>query len=505
MQEAFVFDTLRVMFLGVALLILVSTLFAGLTLSGGARIVAIILGLLLAGLFYTVHRLVADGRIPNGYSHPLAAGLGAVGFSYQLYQMVFDKLDVTAMQLVGLALTTIAAGAVYLSFRWLLGTLIVVFGSWSVTLLLTESNAVLSEHIYLYAILLLFSLFIFYGRSRAIAAMISAQLANQRQNQQLSETLERAHLSEATLRAERDYADQIVESMGQGLVLVDAEGRIEFANPAAEEIIQHTTGSLVGRPVSEIMNAESETTGGAGTLAEASRDLHIVGIDGAERNVMISSTQRPGGGSIIALTDLTLRKQFESELQRLAHHDALTGLPNRALFMDRITQALSRLDRFDARIAVLFMDLDRFKWINDTLGHAVGDQVLVECARRIKHCIRDHDTAARFGGDEFVVLLTELEDADEALSIAARISRHIQEPLTLQGRSHIVETSIGIAMTQSRDKDPESLINQADIAMYQAKSRRDLNRVLFTPGMDTRLPDNIAFEQEAQRSAATYR
>jgi diguanylate cyclase (GGDEF)-like protein len=231
-----------------------------------------------------------------------------------------------------------------------------------------------------------------------------------------------------------------------------------------------------------------------------SYEVVIEHADGHTTDAMLSITPRESGGSIVALTDLTLRKQFEAELERLAHYDALTGLANRSLLIERLQQALFRLRRYPSRVAVLFIDLDRFKPINDTLGHAVGDRVLIEMGNRIQECIRAQDTAARIGGDEFVVLLADFESADEALEVADRIAQRMEEPLVLERRTHSVSVSIGIVINQSPDAIPQDLIHNADTAMYEAKRRPDVRRVLYTPDMKVHPAVGITHQSELRRA-----
>ncbi|MEZ4523348.1 MAG: diguanylate cyclase [Thermomicrobiales bacterium] len=303
--------------------------------------------------------------------------------------------------------------------------------------------------------------------------------------------LERAHRSEAELKAERDLADQIVDSMGQGLMLFNDQGDIEYANPAAERIIGQSEEALVGQPAREILQSSDSSIldqlAGNGSTSDSAFDVFIDHDDGQITHVSVSITPHHGG-SIVTLNDLTLRKQFETKLERLAHYDALTGLANRTLFIERCERALVQMRRHPSRIAVLFLDLDRFKPINDTMGHAVGDQVLVEVAGRISERIRGEDTVARIGGDEFVVLLTNVDDAEEALEVADRIARRIEEPIIAEGQSHQVSASIGVVISQSPDAKPETLMHYADTAMYEAKNRTDLRRVLYTPAMRSQAP-----------------
>jgi diguanylate cyclase (GGDEF)-like protein len=165
------------------------------------------------------------------------------------------------------------------------------------------------------------------------------------------------------------------------------------------------------------------------------------------------------------------RKRVEVELAHQALHDALTDLPNRALFLDRLTQALTRLGRHNSAVAVLFCDLDRFKVINDSLGHGAGDRLLVDVARRLDGVLRAGDTAARFGGDEFVILCEEVTDAHHAISIADRVSEALAAPFVLGDDEAFVRTSIGIAMATEPQARAEELLRDADAAMYRAKER----------------------------------
>src|SRR5215213_10922542 len=161
---------------------------------------------------------------------------------------------------------------------------------------------------------------------------------------------------------------------------------------------------------------------------------------------------------------------MEEQLQLEALHDTLTGLPNRKLFMDRLRHALERTRRTRGRkAAVLFMDLDGFKIINDSLGYEVGDVLLAVVAQRLGRCLRSEDTLARFGGDEFVVLVEDVEVADEAVRVAERIIDELRERFVLEGRELYARASIGIAIGEDRTKDPDDLLRDADTAMYRAK------------------------------------
>jgi diguanylate cyclase (GGDEF)-like protein/PAS domain S-box-containing protein len=181
--------------------------------------------------------------------------------------------------------------------------------------------------------------------------------------------------------------------------------------------------------------------------------------------------------------DVTERKVLEDRLRRQAYYDHLTDLPNRQLFLDRLEQALARTERRrGSGIAVLFMDLDGFKVTNDSLGHDTGDRLLVEVAKRLKRCLRPEDTLARFGGDEFTVLLEEVEGADAALRVAQRITEKFQRPFVLYGRQLFVRLSIGVDLGDADTASPEGLLRNADAAMYKAKDEAVKYRV-FDPAM----------------------
>jgi diguanylate cyclase (GGDEF)-like protein len=168
--------------------------------------------------------------------------------------------------------------------------------------------------------------------------------------------------------------------------------------------------------------------------------------------------------------DITDRKAAEAQVKFLAYHDALTRLPNRMLFMDRLENALAGARRKPARAAVLFLDLDRFKYVNDSLGHSAGDKMLQEIAARLRQCLRQEDTVARVGGDEFLIMLRDLSSRDEAEAAAGRIREEITRSFTIEGHRLSTTCSIGISLYPEDGADGETLIRNADAAMYAAKA-----------------------------------
>ncbi len=197
--------------------------------------------------------------------------------------------------------------------------------------------------------------------------------------------------------------------------------------------------------------------------------------------------------------DVTDRKRMEAELERLALYDSLTGLPNRALFTDRLTHAIGRRGR-DAATAVYFLDVDRFKRINDSLGHGAGDEVLREVAARIQSTMRPGDTVARFGGDEFTVLCESVGGVLEAVGVADRLQRELAEPIYAGGAELRLSASIGIAIAEPGDEmNGSRLVEDADAAMYRAKERGGARTELFDMAMRERAVEELSIEQELQR------
>jgi diguanylate cyclase (GGDEF)-like protein len=223
------------------------------------------------------------------------------------------------------------------------------------------------------------------------------------------------------------------------------------------------------------------------------RDFELArrGSDGNLRYFSLSGEPVfDAGGAFIGYRgvgrEITEQKTAELRLDRLAHYDMLTGLPNRALLHDRMRQAMARADRERTLLAVMFLDLDRFKEINDSLGHAAGDEVLKEAARRLQSCLRSTDTVARPGGDEFTVLLEDVHHVDEVSAVARKILDAFAEPAEVAGHELHLSTSIGVTLYPLDDQDADTLLKNADIAMYQAKQEGRNNFQFFAADMGAR-------------------
>ncbi|MBW4489146.1 MAG: EAL domain-containing protein [Trichocoleus desertorum ATA4-8-CV12] len=200
--------------------------------------------------------------------------------------------------------------------------------------------------------------------------------------------------------------------------------------------------------------------------------------------------------------DITERKRIEERLRHDAFHDVLTGLPNRALFMARLGRAMEQVKRRSLSFALLFVDLDYFKTLNDTLGHLVGDQLLVAIARRLESCLRIGDTVARFGGDEFTVLLEDTKDVQDAIRVAERLQRELQLPFYLSGREILTTASIGIGLSSHDHHQPEDILWDADLALYQAKAAGRNRYEIFDASMQRGNLAHLQLEHDLRRAIA---
>jgi diguanylate cyclase (GGDEF)-like protein len=194
------------------------------------------------------------------------------------------------------------------------------------------------------------------------------------------------------------------------------------------------------------------------------------------------------------------RKRAEDKLQRLAHEDALTSLPNRALLMDRLEQSIAQAKRLGQQFALLFVDLDHFKTINDTLGHEAGDRVLVEVARRLKKCVREMDTVSRLGGDEFMIILTDVHETRDVVKVAEKILKNLSQPFDLNGNEYFIGGSIGISLYPADGTDVDTLIRHADAAMYRAKDEGREGYQFYTTDIGIRVRERLKVEKNLQRA-----
>lgn len=312
-----------------------------------------------------------------------------------------------------------------------------------------------------------------------------------------SQTVTGQALRESQLRAQAVLAAAV-----EGVLVVDDTGRIESANPAAEAMFGYPPGGLAGVDVSVLVPEELRQahqglvagfdphTSGA-YLMDRGRQLQGRRRDGTTIPVEVTLTELhlPGQRRVVSTTvrDISERRQYEERLRHLSLHDPLTRLGNRTLLEDRLRQALARQKRHGSLIAVLMCDLDHFKAINDSLGHGVGDQLLVHIAAQLRETVRPQDTVVRFGGDEFVIVCDDLPGQDAARQLARRVLAAIDQPVRIAGHDLNPSLSIGLVLTAGHHDGampaPEALIGDADLALLAAKDAGRARVVTFQPAM----------------------
>ncbi len=278
----------------------------------------------------------------------------------------------------------------------------------------------------------------------------------------------------------KKYVDNIIRNMSGALVVVSPEGTIQKVNQQATDLFRYNEKDLVGHNATMLFVADTENP--LGNLSRLDNwPIKDVEVNCRTRDGHVFPAHFSGSamdneagkiaGLVCVLNDITELKNSEQKLKQMALHDALTGLANRHLFFDRLGHAIHEAERNDHKFAVLFLDLDKFKPVNDTLGHDIGDMVLKEVAARLQNLVRAGDTVARMGGDEFTIILNGLHGQDDAEKIAAKIITCIATPFTFGNISCLLGVSIGIALFPKHGTIAELLINRADQSMYLAKAK----------------------------------
>ncbi|WP_375472503.1 diguanylate cyclase domain-containing protein [uncultured Nostoc sp.] len=305
------------------------------------------------------------------------------------------------------------------------------------------------------------------------------------------------HQSKKILYEEKQRLMAIINSMGCAVIVTYANGCIEMMNPIAELITGWKQSEAFGKDLIEVVNLVNKDVGEkienlatyvieADEVFNLPENCTLITKDGKEITIgdnVAPIRDRDGNitGAVLVFQDITKRKQTEVQLIRNAFYDGLTELPNRILFLDRLRQTIERSKRrSDYYFAVLFLDLDGFKEINDRFGHGIGDDFLVAISKRLESCLRGGDTLARFGGDEFTVLLENIKDITDATNVAKRIQDSLRLPVNLNGYQLSTTASIGITWNFNNYEEPATVLRDADIAMYQAKQQGKATYAIFS-------------------------
>ncbi len=306
------------------------------------------------------------------------------------------------------------------------------------------------------------------------------------------------------LREERERFFEIAPTVH---LVVGRDRRIRHANPAARRVLGYDPQALVGTRVYELVHPEDveRIRSAVQSLEHGVSDVELRcrHADGSWRWMLWNAVADRGQDLVFTVgLDVTERRQAEQQVHHLAYHDTLTGLPNRALFLDRLHMAIARAHRHGEHLAVFFVDLDHFKVINDSLGHSVGDLLLQEVGSRLRRALREEDTVARLGGDEFTLIVPGLVDAAALSALARKIQRAIKEPVQVAGRELTVSASLGLGLYPADGTTPEALLQNADVAMYRAKELGRDNFQFHTPALSARVREHLDLEGRLRRALA---
>jgi len=326
--------------------------------------------------------------------------------------------------------------------------------------------------------------------------------------------VERKIMQEA-LFDEKELAQVTLNSIGDAVICANVSGSITFLNPVAQRMTGWSQGEAAGRPMAEvfrILGATSrETSPNPTEMAVENGMIHVpsncilIQRDGFEIPIdatvaQIHDRQGRTTGVVIVFRDMGSTRTMALQMAHSAHHDFLTGLPNRKLLNDRVRQAIASAPRHMKKVAVLFLDLDGFKHINDSLGHPIGDRLLQSVAKRLVDGVRGSDTVSRQGGDEFVVLLSEVESLESVEATVRRLLQAGAEPHSIDQHDLHVTSCIGVSVFPDDGLDPETLVKNADTAMYQAKENGRQSFQFFKPAMNVRAVERQSIEGSLRRA-----
>ena len=323
------------------------------------------------------------------------------------------------------------------------------------------------------------------------AVIVLRDIMQRRQTEQALQSSEAALIANtAALFQEKERAQVTLNSIADSVVSTDFRGRITFLNNIAETMTGWSQAQAIGRQLDEVFCLSDAETRKRIACPAMRAIIEDRAVETADQTVLISRTgkeipianraapihDRDGGvvGAVIVAHDVSEARETTKRLTRLALLDTLTGLPNRIVLVDRLNQAIEMAQRHEKKLAVLFIDLNKFKPVNDLLGHACGDELLRQVAGRLTHCVRASDTVCRLGGDEYVILLSEIAHDGDAELCAEKVRSAVNRRFLVQGHSIQIGASVGVAIWPHHAKDADSLLIAADKAMYDAKTESRL-------------------------------
>ena len=331
------------------------------------------------------------------------------------------------------------------------------------------------------------------------------------QNRRLREQAVKELMLTADLRRSQERFLSLVQNSADVNMILRADATIDYESPAVERVLGYRVEDREGKSALEFVHPDDQgwASGLLGDVvttpgSQVSGEFRVRHADGSWRTIEAvgkNLIDDPAvAGLVVNYRDVTNRKELEDELRHQAFHDSLTGLANRALFADRLGHALDRSKRGHHPLAVLFVDLDDFKNINDSLGHGDGDELLVGVAARLSGALRTGDTIARMGGDEFAVLVEEAPDADSPVEVAERLLATLQAPFEHRGKELFIHASIGVAVSTGRDQTADELLRNADVSMYKAKGSGKNRVQVFEPSMHAAALARLALKVDLERA-----
>jgi len=345
--------------------------------------------------------------------------------------------------------------------------------------------------------------------------LIKGQIETRGLLRALRYAIERKAMEEA-LFVVKERAQVTLNCIGDAVLCTDISGNITFLNLVAEKMTGWSWEEALGRPMAEVFQildavTRQTTPNPMDVAVELNRTVHLplncilLRRDGFETPIEdsvapIHDREGKPTGAVIVFRDVSKARAMAAQMTHSAQHDFLTGLPNRMLLNDRVNQAITLAPRHSKKVAVLFLDLDGFKHINDSLGHPIGDKLLQSIAKRLVDCVRSSDTVSRQGGDEFVVLLSEMEQSEDAAISAMRLLQAVAEAHTIDQHDLHVTTSIGVSVFPDDGMDAETLIKNADTAMYQAKENGRQSYQFFKSPMNVRAVERQSIEENLRRA-----
>ncbi len=302
----------------------------------------------------------------------------------------------------------------------------------------------------------------------------------------------------------------LVQHSSDVITVTDRVGKIIYQSPSVSPVFGYAVDELVGKELQRFVHPDDvravirsliETARSSGSDRIECRIRHRDGTWRSVESAVTAGLDDPSiNGLVLNTRDVTERKQLEEQLAHQAFHDSLTGLANRALFRDRVEHAMARMRRAKRPIAVLLLDLDGFKTVNDSLGHAFGDAFLVAVAERLRTLLRPSDTPCRLGGDEFAVLVDDLLGPIDATVVAERIVEGLRQPFMIEGKEVLTTASIGLTIAESTSSDADDLLRNADVAMYRAKDRGRNRFEIFQPSMHKAMLERLDLEADLRRA-----